>query len=280
MIRELDPGKVALDFGPTQMIIQVFGNGASSSVAIEAAVYASKLVGELAEFKLLAARPQQEILTVDGLPDVLQRMIEAVKISGDTDLTPMAAVAGTLSDMTADWLFARGVAKVIVNNGGDIAIRLSGAERAVIGIATALGAMPSHVLDIGAADGIGGVTTSGSGGRSFTKGIATAATVLAKTASIADACATSIGNATFSPHPAIRMVQAETIDPLTDLVGHLVVQDVGELPQETIQAALENGWRRGKQLWDQDIIKGCVIFIGHSGVMLPEGLATPLRNKN
>ena len=76
------------------------------------------------------------------------------------------------------------------------------------------------------------------------------------------------------------MVQAETIDPLTDLVGHLVVQDVGELPQETIQAALENGWRRGKQLWDQDIIKGCVIFIGHSGVMLPEGLATPLRNKN
>ena len=133
MIRELDPGKVALDFGPTQMIIQVFGNGASSSVAIEAAVYASKLVGELAEFKLLAARPQQEILTVDGLPDVLQRMIEAVKISGDTDLTPMAAVAGTLSDMTADWLFARGVAKVIVNNGGDIAIRLSGAERAVIG---------------------------------------------------------------------------------------------------------------------------------------------------
>jgi ApbE superfamily uncharacterized protein (UPF0280 family) len=280
MIRELGPGKVALDFGPTQMNIHVFGIDAGTGVAAEAARYAAGLVTELAEFKKFAARPQSEITALDGLPAVLRQMIGAVRLSGDTDLTPMAAVAGTVADMTADWLFARGIPKIIVNNGGDIAIRLSGEQRAAVGIAPALGMQPTHVLHIGAADGIGGVTTSGLGGRSFTKGIATAATVAAKTASIADACATSIGNAVFSPHPSIRMVRAEEADPLTDLVGHWVVREVGELPPETAQAALENGWQRAKGFWDKGIIKGCVIFIGLMGVMLPEGLATPLPHKN
>ena len=280
MIRELGPGKVALDFGPTQMNIQISGDGADTGVAIEAAEYATGLVMELAEFKTFAARPQSEINSLDGLPTILQRMIEAVRNSGDTDLTPMAAVAGTVSDMTADWLFARGISKIIVNNGGDIAIRLSGEQRAAVGIAPALGLHPTHVLHICAADGIGGVTTSGSGGRSFTKGIATASTVVATTASIADACATSIGNATISPHPSIRMIKAEEIDPLTDLVGHWVVRDVGELPMETVQAALENGWRRAKDYLDKGIIKGSVIFIGQVGVILPEGLVTPLPHKN
>jgi ApbE superfamily uncharacterized protein (UPF0280 family) len=258
------------------MNILTAGKNATTAIATEAARYAAELVAELAKFKKVAALPQSEIGAVETFPAVLQRMIEAVRSSGDTDLTPMAAVAGTVSDMTADWLFARGIAKIIVNNGGDIAIRLSGEEQAAVGIAPALGMPPTHVIRINAADGIGGVTTSGSGGRSFTKGIATAATVTAKTASIADACATSIGNATFAPHPSIRMVRAEEIDPLTDLIGHWVVRDVGELPPETIQAALENGWRQAKKLRDQGIIAGCVLFIGQAGVMLPEGLATPL----
>jgi len=276
MIRELGPGKVALDFGPTQMNIHVSGENANTAIATEAAMYAARLVTELAEFKKIAALPQSEIGSVDPFPVILQKMIEAVRISGDTDLTPMAAVAGTVSDMTADWLFARGIAKIIVNNGGDIAIRLSGDQLATVGIAPALGMPPTHVLRITSADGIGGVTTSGSGGRSFTKGIATAATVVAQTASIADACATSIGNATFSLHPSIRMARAEELDPLTDLAGHWVVRDVGELPPETIQAALENGWRHAKMLQDKGLIRGCVLFIGQAGVMLPEGLVTPL----
>lgn len=279
MIRELGPGRVALDFGPTQMNIQVFGGDADAGIATKAACYAKELITELAGVKKIAAKPQSELDAVDELPVVLQRMIEAVRISGDKDLTPMAAVAGTLSDMTADWLFVRGVSKVIVNNGGDIAIRLSEDQSASVGIAPMIGMAPTHALHITASDGIGGVTTSGSGGRSFTKGIATAATVLAKTAAIADACATSIGNATYSPHPNIQLIKAEEIDPLTDLVGHWVVRDVGELSAETIQAALENGWRRAKELYDQNLIKGCIIFIGQAGVALPEGLATPLPQK-
>jgi ApbE superfamily uncharacterized protein (UPF0280 family) len=277
MIRELGPGKIALDFGPTQMNIQVFGEEAQSGVAKEAALYAVKLVTELAAVKSVAAMAQSEIKNEKALPEVLQRMIDAVRLSGDTDLTPMAAVAGTVADMTADWLFARNLSKVIVNNGGDIAIRLAGNERIAVGIAPAIGQPPTHVLHIRAEDEIGGVTTSGSGGRSFTKGIATAASILAKTAAIADACATSIANATFSPHPAIRLVRAEEIDPLTDIAGHWVVQDVGDLPAETIDAALENGWRRANEFRKNGLIKGCVLFIGDRGIMLPEGIAKPLQ---
>lgn len=276
MIRELGPGRVALDFGPTQMNIMVEGDGAGTEVAAEAAVYAAGLVEQLAEVKRIAARPQSEIDSTTGLPEVLQRMIEAVRLSQDGDLTPMAAVAGTISDMTADWLLARRIPKIIVNNGGDIAIRLAPGWQAVVGVAPSLGAQPGHILRIQAGDGIGGVTTSGTGGRSFTKGIATAATVAARTAAIADACATSIGNATFFFHPAIRLAKAEEIDPLTDLIGHWVVREVGELPPETVQAALHQGWQRAKHFLDRGIICGCVIFIGTVGVMLPEGLVAPL----
>jgi hypothetical protein len=76
------------------------------------------------------------------------------------------------------------------------------------------------------------------------------------------------------------MIRAEEVDPLTDIVGHWVVRDVGELPQETVQAALENGWRCAKDYWDKGLIRGCVIFIGQMGVMLPEGLATLLPHQN
>ena len=276
MIKELGPGKVALDYGPTQMNIQVYGEGADSEVAKEAARYAAGLVSELAAFKAVAAKPQTDIDSIESLPVILQRMIQAVRLSGDKDLTPMAAVAGSIADMTADWIFARGVPKIIVNNGGDIAIRLAGEQSVSVGIAPGIDMAPTHVLCINARDEIGGVTTSGTGGRSFSKGIATAATVIAKTAAIADACATSIANATYVPHPAIRMVKAEEIDPLTDIVGHWIVREVGELPVEVIDAALANGWRRANLCRDSGLIKGCVLFIGQRGMMVPEGIVVSL----
>ncbi|MDT8903307.1 hypothetical protein [Anaeroselena agilis] len=278
MINELGPGKVALDYGPTQMVIQISGAGATTRLAREAAVYAVRQIGELAEVRLIAARPQQELGDIAGLPEVLQRMAAAVRMSGDEDLTPLAAVAGAIADMTADWLFAQGIPRCIVNNGGDIAVRLADNERVTVGVAPGLGRQPAHVLRPNAGDGIGGITTSGSGGRSFSQGIATAATVAASCAALADACSTSIGNAVYAPHPAIRLVRAEEIDPATDIPGRLVVRDIGELPPEIIQAALGNGRRRAKQYYDKGIIRGCAIFIGDIAVTVPEEFLYPLKN--
>lgn len=280
MIRVKGPGWVALDYGPTQMNIQVSGDDADSSVAEEAALYAIQVVKELAAFKSVAFRPHRKIKEVSSLPEVLQRMILAVQAAGDADLTPMAAVAGAVADMTADWLVERGIPKIIVNNGGDIAIRLSGELTVTVGIAPAIDLPATHTFKVCAADNIGGVTTSGLGGRSFTKGIATATTILGRTAAIADACASSVGNATNADHPAIRRVLAETVDPLTDLVGHWVVKEVGELPPEVVVEALHSGWRRAKELYSQGLIQGAAIFIGHWGIMLPETLAVPRKDIN
>ena len=55
-------------------------------------------------------------------------MWAAVSMIGDSDLTPMAAVAGTIADATADFLVESGLTRVIVNNGGDVAVRLTKGE--------------------------------------------------------------------------------------------------------------------------------------------------------
>lgn len=278
MIEVRAPGMVSLDYGPTQMVIQATGLGLPESAAEDAARYAMTLIEALAAVKEVAARPQQTIGDTSALPEVLRRMVAAVRLSGDADLTPMAAVAGTVADLTADYLQKHGAAKVIVNNGGDIALRLAEGYSAEVGVAPAIGTPPTHILSVRAADGIGGVATSGLGGRSFTKGIATAAVVAAKTAALADACATSIGNATFAAHPAIKLVRAEAVDPLTDIAGHLVVGQVGPLPPEIVQEALLNGWRRAEECRRLGLIQGMALFIGIFGVMIPENFAAPVNN--
>jgi ApbE superfamily uncharacterized protein (UPF0280 family) len=61
-------------------------------------------------------------------------MLESVRAVGDARLTPMAAVAGTIADGVADFLFSRGMTKVIVNNGGDIAVRLKAPNAVRVGL--------------------------------------------------------------------------------------------------------------------------------------------------
>ena len=131
-----------------------------------------------------------KVLPENGLA---QRMIESVRAIGDMDLTPMAAVAGTIADGVADWLFARGPTKVVVDNGGDIAIRLAAGETATVGIRPQINCSDiSHIAYLDERRLSWGVTTSGRGGRSFTRGIASAVTVIAENASINIAAGTPI----------------------------------------------------------------------------------------
>ncbi|HWR06084.1 hypothetical protein [Sporomusa sp.] len=272
MIAITAPGQVKLDYGPMQMTISAQGgSGPLTELAQQAAGYAKTVLAELAVYQKTAASPQQAIIATDGLPDVLQCMLAAVKRAGDATLTPMAAVAGTIADLTADWLLAQGAVKAIVNNGGDIAVRLTGPWTTAVGVAPALGLQPTHVLPLDTGRGIGGIATSGLGGRSFTKGIATAAVVAAGTAAVADACATSLGNATYVEHPAIKLAWAEQLDPNTDIRGHLVVREVGLLPPAVVETALRQGWARAAELYKQGVIAGAAIFVQQQLVMIPEG---------
>jgi len=276
MIIILRPGLIKLDYGPMQMTLQAECRGTPLTEAAQnGAKRAIEILHELAAYKQIAVLPQYKLRDVDLLPLVLRTMILAVRQSGDDTLTPMAAVAGSIAGLVADFIVESGATKVIVNNGGDLAIRLLDNETISVGIAPAIGSAYTHTIRLRAGDGIGGIATSGLGGRSFTKGIASAAVVAAATAGLADACATSLANSTYISHPNIKVAFAEQLDPDTDIAGHQVVTEVGSLPPEILQQALYAGWEKANGWFKKGQIIGAALFVGTLGVLIPENFAAP-----
>ena len=115
-------------------------------------------------------------------------------------------------------------------------------------------------MSIDADDPSRGIATSGRHGRSFSLGIADAVTVLARTASQADAAATIIANAVDLPgHPAIVRCPAQDLQPDSDLGARLVTRGVGELSGAEIAAALESGAACARRLLVMGLIDGATL---------------------
>ena len=204
------------------------------------------------------------------LPTVFNYMCAAVKATGDCNLTPMAAVAGAIADLTVDVLCGRGATKAFANNGGDIAVQVGQGEKIVTGIVSSLATGTiTHTLTLTSRENIGGIATSGLGGRGFTKGVADAVVVLAANARLADACATHIANSTLIETPEVLQVKAETLDPQTDLSGQMVTKTVQPLPKPMILQALEKGEESAIRLINKDVIKGAFIFIQGQMLAVP-----------
>ena len=133
----------------------------------------------------------------------------------------------------------RALARAYVNNGGDIALHLAPGAAFSIGMID----RPDRPAvrqggDIGCRQ-CPGIATSGRHGRSFSLGIADAATVLAATAAAADAAATVIANAVDLPgHPGITRRPARDFDPQSDL---------GRSPGDGFGCAIDRG--RGRARW-------------------------------
>lgn len=280
MINILAEDRVFLNYGPVQMTLMARAHGQAMTEQLqEAAKYVMRILADLAKVQKRA----RDVLTLDetelsAYPMPLRLMVEAVLEVGDLTLTPMAAVAGTFADLAGDWLVEKGASKVMINNGGDIAIRLLGKEKTKLGLTPSIDASGySHILQLSAEDGIGGVATSGFGGRSFTKGIASAVTVVAKTARGADTCATLIANHCFTEDPGILRLPAEQLDPNTDIPGHLVTVKFEGLSPQTKTKALENGLRKAIELKSKGCIHGAVIFLDDMMVMIPDNLCQTAR---
>ena len=257
----LDEETVLAECGPMRLAIRAWQNSRPQIALGRQAAQAS--------FTYLEAVAKHKTVLSDfagnikALPenDLAQRMIESVRAIGDIDLTPMAAVAGTLADAVADWLFIRGSSKVVVDNGGDIAIRLAAGETATVGIRPQIDCLDiSHIAQLDDRRPSWGVTTSGLGGRSFTRGIASAVTVLAASASVADAAATAIANACFVRDKNIRQAPAEQIDPNTDLAGKMVTISIGKLAGDKRKVAQINALQRAEDLVACGVIAGALIF--------------------
>jgi ApbE superfamily uncharacterized protein (UPF0280 family) len=176
--------------------------------------------------------------------------------------------------MTAAAPLARGFA----NNGGDIAIHLAPGETLEIGVAGDLshGDIPAMNgrITLRAGDGVGGIATSGRGGRSFSLGIADSVTVLAASSAEADAAATLIANAVNVDSPAVRRSPAAELDPDSDLGDRLVTVDVGPLGAGEVRAALDSGRRRAEDYRRAGLIAAAALMLKGETLTVGEGLGT------
>ena len=262
-IQILSDGTVFVDYGPMRMFINVSESGKPLvKLAEEGAHLAIQVLEDLAKFLPVIKKKSLDLEVEEAFPDVVRRMIESTKKMEELDLTPLAAVAGTASDVVADFIFSKGATKIIVDNGGDIAIRLREGEVVRVGVKTEIDAKhPTYLISIDSNMKIGGVATSGLGGRSFTKGIASAATVLSKTASLSDAAATVIGNFTNVEDASILKSLADKVYPDTDIAGEWITVKVGKLPQKKIEKALNRGLSKAYSICQKGFIEGAMIAL-------------------
>lgn len=257
-----DGRRLHLQDGPIDLIVEARGASGEVRAAYEAAAdrftgLLDELCAELPELRTAAA----ERTSLRGV--VARRMHAAVApYAAGCFIAPMAAVAGSVAEEILNaMLGAARLDRAFVNNGGDIALHLGRGEHFSVGLMDRPdrgGVMRTMRID--SDDPVRGVATSGRHGRSFSLGIADAVTVLAVTASQADAAATVIANAVDLPgHPAVIRKPANELQPDNDLGARLVTCDVGELSHDHIAAALESGAECARQLFDRGLIEGAVL---------------------
>lgn len=129
--------------------------------------------------------------TIDEVPLIINLMSRAGRRA---DVGPMAAVAGTISQLSMGFMVEKGAKFVIIDNGGDISLDIN--RDVVVGLyageSSLSGELGFKIKPKQTPMGI--CTSSGTVGYSISFGRADSVTVFANESSIADAMATSIAN--------------------------------------------------------------------------------------
>jgi hypothetical protein len=275
-----DGRRLHLQDGPIDLIVEAGGSATDIRAAYDnAACRFTGLLDELcAELPSLREAADPARCPLQG--GVARRMHAAVApFAADHFITPMAAVAGAVAEEILGAMLENAqLTRAYVNNGGDIALYLADGEHFAVGLAErpdVPGLMRTVIVD--ADDPSRGIATSGRHGRSFSLGIADAVTVLARTASQADAAATIIANAVDLPgHPAIARCPASELQPDSDLGARLVTRGVGELSDSEIEGALESGTACARKLLAAGLIDGAALRLhGEMVVVAAKPLEMP-----
>jgi uncharacterized protein len=273
-IARLPDGRLHLQHGPIDLIVQAWGEPCEVDAAYRQAIarFDDVLEGLVRELAILRM-PVGDVLPGLAGP-VARRMAMAVWPYREVYITPMAAVAGAVADeMLAAMVKGRDLARAYVNNGGDIAFHLQSGESLRTAVVANLEAPGLDAIATLTADmPVRGLATSGWRGRSFSLGIADSATVLAATAADADAGATIVGNAIAIAHPAVERRAASSLRDDTDLGDLLVTTDVGPLPEGAVAAALDAGMAEARRLLARGLIAGAALCLqGAWRLVMPDG---------
>ncbi len=136
---------------------------------------------------------ERSLIPVEEVSHVPEIIREMIRTSGLAGVGPMAAVAGAMAQSVSKDLL-RLSSEVIVENGGDIYLATS--KERIIGIYAGLSPLSLEIgimIEPGETP-LGVCTSSGTVGHSLSFGKADAVCVLSKSAALADAAATAVGN--------------------------------------------------------------------------------------
>jgi ApbE superfamily uncharacterized protein (UPF0280 family) len=252
--------------GPIDLVIGAEGELGAVAQAHERAWqrFQAVLTQLVAELPLLR-QPLDLALPLEGA--VAQRMRKActpMAAHAQPFITPMAAVAGAVAEEIVACYELPGVRRAWVNNGGDIALFLRPGQSVQVGLYADLARLDAHQLEHGLLlDGqlsvhhrmpVRGVATSGWRGRSHSLGIADSVTVLAASATQADAAATVVANAVNLDDARILRRPACELRDDSDLGQTLVTVQVPPLPPEKVEQALQQGLQKAETLRAQGLI--------------------------
>ena len=254
---QLSDGRWHFQHGPMDIIIGASGSPASVEMAhADAWKRFTGILDELVRELAVLRRPVRGACPVRG--PIARRMWHACQPYQSRFITPMAAVAGAVAQELVACYAKSGVTRAWINNGGDIALHLAPSQSVRIGLYANLARLDlDEIRDGIRTDGqfevasvlpVRGVATSGWRGRSFSLGIADSVTVLARTASEADAAATVIANAVDVADARIVRRPACELKDDTDLGSIPVTVDVPSLEPALVEQALRAGLRRAQEL--------------------------------
>ena len=270
-----EPGRQQWCHGPIDLHLQAEGEPEVMEAAFQRgwAEFEGMLTALVQELPLLrrSIRPE-DINPLQGpVAKIMWQACHALAGHDDAGfITPMAAVAGAVSQRLLRHFELPGVRRAAINNGGDIALHLSpGASWSMGLVSDAQSAWwaghddvpirPDARFVIHHSMPVRGVATSGWSGRSLSRGIADSVTVLAASAAGADAAATMIANRVNIEHPGVVRRPAHTVRDDSDLGEILVTCHVPALGVGEITTALGRGLAYAQGLVDRGLIHAALI---------------------
>jgi len=262
----LPDGRWHFQHGPIDIVIGADGEASAVDAAHDAAWHRfetvlTELVTELRALRLPVRGP----CPLQGV--IARRMWNACRPYHSRFVTPMAAVAGSVAEELVCAYRRAGISRAWINNGGDIALHLAPGSSVKVGLFADLARFdPAEGelsvdadFEVAADMPVRGIATSGWRGRSFSLGIADSVTVLARSASMADAAATMIANAVDVDDARIVRRPANELKDDTDLGDMLVTVDVPPLPAAQVMCALRTGQQRARELQRAGLIHSAVL---------------------
>jgi uncharacterized protein len=168
----------------------------------------------------------------EDAPPLIARMCDAARAA---NVGPMAAVAGAVAEAAVEAMVHAGSSHALVDNGGDIAMIL---DREVdIGIYAGRSGFSQMAFRFGPTDHIIGIcTSSATVGPSISFGVADAAIVISGNVTLADACASMLGNMIVSDDDTLladavaRSMMVSNVTGCCVIVGEKIAMK-GEVPK-------------------------------------------------